>query len=196
MYIVFLGAPGVGKGTQCRRTSEKYDLPHVSTGDIIRAAISAKTPLGQEFTRYVDSGELVPDQMVVEMVAERLREDDCGGGCLLDGFPRTVAQAEALEQSFAAQGRRLAGVIEIAASEDELRRRLTERGEKEGRSDDTPETIAARLHVYQSETAPLIEFYRQRKLLHQVDGIGTPDEVFARISATIDGFAADAPVSD
>lgn len=196
MYIVFLGAPGVGKGTQCRRTSEKYALPHVSTGDIIRAAISANTPLGQEFTRYVDSGELVPDQMVVEMVAERLREDDCGGGCLLDGFPRTVAQAEALEQSFAAQGRRLAGVIEIAASEDELRRRLIERGEKEGRSDDTPETIAARLHVYQSETAPLIEFYRQRKLLHQVDGIGTPDEVFARISATIDGFAADAPVSD
>lgn len=187
-FVIFLGPPGVGKGTQCQRISENYGLPHVSTGDIIRAAIKDHTPLGKEFTHYVDSGELVPDQMVVDMVAERLQQQDCSGGCLLDGFPRTVGQAEALERYFEENGKSIAGVIEIAVSEDELRRRLIERGQKEGRSDDTPETIAARLQVYKSETAPLIDFYNQRSLLHQVDGLGTPDEVFDRITTTIDSF--------
>jgi adenylate kinase len=188
MFIIFLGPPGGGKGTQCKRVSKKYHLPHISTGDIIRAAISAKTPLGQEFTRYVDNGQLVPDQMVVDMVAERLGEADCHEGCLLDGFPRTVAQAEALQQHFAANQQDLASVIEIAVPEDELVRRLLKRGEIEGRSDDTPATITARLNVYKSETAPLIDFYRQRKLHQQVDGSGTPDEIFDRITGTIDGF--------
>lgn len=188
MFIVFLGPPGGGKGTQCKRVSKKYNLPHISTGDIIRAAIKAKTPLGQEFSRYVDNGELVPDQMVVDMVAERLGQADCQEGCLLDGFPRTVGQAAALQQHFAANEQRLAGVIEIAVSEDELVRRLLGRAEIEGRSDDTPETIAARLNVYKLETEPLIDFYRQRKLHQQVDGSGTPDEVFDQITSTIDGF--------
>lgn len=190
MFIIFLGPPGVGKGTQCRRITETYGLPHVSTGDIIRAAIKARTPLGQEFTRFVDNGKLVPDRMVVDMIAERLAESDCRNGCLLDGFPRTVGQAEALDTLFEEQGHCVAGVFEIAVSEDELRRRLVERGEKEGRSDDTPETIAARLKVYASATEPLVDFYSKRGLHHRIDGIGTPDEVFAVISELLDGLKA------
>lgn len=186
MFLIFLGPPGVGKGTQCKRVVEMYGLPHVSTGDIMRAAIQDQTALGSQVKSYLDNGQLVPDQLVVDVVAERLRQEDCAEGCLLDGFPRTIAQAEALALFFQQQNKQLTGTLQLTADKDEIKRRLVERADKENRPDDTPETISERLQVYEQQTSPLVEFYEQRNTLHRVDGMGTPDEVFDRIRGVLD----------
>ena len=188
MFIVFLGPPGVGKGTQCERVAKQYSLPHISTGDMMRAAIASGSALGQKVKGFVDAGDLVPGEIVVEVVADRLSQTDCNQGGLLDGFPRTVMQAEAMGEMFAKSGTKLAGVIQLTADEDELKRRLLTRAEQLGRSDDTPETIANRLEVYHADTAPLVSYYSERGQLMPVDGLGTPDEVFKRICDVLDGL--------
>ncbi len=186
MDIVFLGPPGVGKGTQCKRVAEKYGWPHLSTGEIMRAAISAGTDLGQRVQSYVSAGKLVPDEVVLEIVAERIRQSDCASGCIFDGFPRTVQQARMLERLLGQDQRGLAAVLQLTADDAEVTRRLLSRAQIEGRSDDSPDTIAHRLDVYHSQTAPLTEFYREQGLLIEIIGTGTPDQVFGEIVAEID----------
>ena len=188
MYIVFLGPPGVGKGTQCQRISDHYLLPHVSTGDMMRAAIGDGGALGERIRSFVDAGQLVPGEIVIEAVRERMGRADIAKGCLLDGFPRTVMQAEALDKMLAAQDRSVSAAIQLKADQDELKRRLLTRQQQLGRTDDTPETIAHRLDIYAAATAPLVEYYGQRGQLSEIDGIGTQDEVFGRIRSILDAL--------
>ena len=188
MNIIFLGPPGVGKGTQSVRVAETYRVPHISTGDMMRRAIADQTELGPRVKAYLDSGQLVPDELVVDLVAERLKQSDCEAGCLLDGFPRTKAQAEALDAFLNSVDRKLDAVLQLTADADVLQARMLDRASKEGRSDDNPETIAKRLEVYEQQTAPLVDYYRTAGLLHAVDGIGTPDEVFGRVCDLLNRF--------
>ncbi len=203
--LVFLGPPGAGKGTQASRVSEKLGVPHISTGDIFRKEMREMSPLGMEAKRYIDAGGLVPDSVTIGMVEKRLREEDCRGGWLLDGFPRTTAQAEALD-GFGKPDR----VIDIAVPDDRLMARLTGRrvcpkcagtfhisslngatacpncgGELIQRDDDKPETIKSRLEAYHAQTAPLIGYYRAAGTLREVDGDRKPDEVFDAILAEL-----------
>jgi adenylate kinase len=186
MDIVFLGPPGVGKGTQCKQVAQKYGWPHLSTGEIMRSAIAAGTKLGQQVQSFVSSGKLVPDQVVLDIVADRIRRSDCKSGCIFDGFPRTVQQAQMLDKLLQQDERGLAAVLQLMADDAEVTRRLMSRSEIEGRSDDSPATIAHRLDVYHSQTSPLTAFYRDRGLLVEIDGTGTPEQVFANIVAEID----------
>lgn len=182
MRIVFIGPPGAGKGTQAERLVETYRMAHLSTGDMLRAARDAKTEVGQKAEKYMSAGELVPDDVMVTIVAERLRQDDCRDGYLLDGFPRTIAQAEALDKMLAEQSTPLDVVLELKVPEDELFRRLAGRG----RADDTPEVIRQRLVAYRKQTEPLLEYYGRGKLLSSIDGMGTVEEIFDRARAVLD----------
>jgi adenylate kinase len=186
MRIVFLGPPGAGKGTQCVRVVQHYEMPHISTGDMLRQAIQEGTPLGQRAKSYLDQGQLVPDDVIVDVVCHRLDQPDCQRKFLLDGFPRTIAQAEALDAYLTRHDRPLAASLQLIADDEEVRRRLLARAAKEGRSDDTPETINERLRVYQQQTQPLVDYYRQRGIHHEINGVGTPDEVFARVHACLE----------
>ncbi len=197
MFIVLLGPPGVGKGTQARELAERLGVPHVSSGDLFREALAARTPLGIEAQKYLDRGELVPDSVTVGMVAERLAKRDCVQGAILDGFPRTIGQARALDTFLAQRGTAVAVVAHINASLETLLRRLGGRwtcrncsamyhvlynpprvpgkcdacgGELYQRADDTPETHRKRIEVYLQQTSPLIEYYRQRGLVVEIDG--------------------------
>jgi adenylate kinase len=185
MNLILLGPPGAGKGTQAHRLSERYHIPAISTGDILRAAVRQGTRLGQEAKRYMDSGALVPDEVMIGIVRERLCQDDAKAGFLLDGFPRTVPQAEALSQLVEEQTRSIEHVISIEVPEQELLQRLAGRRQIEGRHDDTEEAIRHRLEVYRRDTAPLIEYYRQRGWLRSIPGVGTIDEIFQRITAVL-----------
>lgn len=213
MNIVLLGAPGAGKGTQASRIVEKCGIPHISTGDIFRKAVSEGTALGTEAKRYMDAGELVPDSVVIGIVKERLTEPDCAGGFILDGFPRTAAQADALGAALAENGRKLDAVINVDVDTSSLIARLTGRrtcrtcgnitnvvgmqpeprqcelcgGELYQREDDTIATVTNRLAVYTRQTEPLIKYYRDKGLLRDVDGNRNPDEVFAEIARILDG---------
>ncbi|MBN2476675.1 MAG: adenylate kinase [Pirellulales bacterium] len=182
MRIVFIGPPGAGKGTQAERLIETYQMAHLSTGDMLRAARDAKTEVGQQADRYMSAGELVPDEIIVAIIAERLAEPDCQQGYLLDGFPRTIAQAEALDQMLAEKETPLDVVLELQVPEEELFQRLAGRG----RADDTPEVIRQRLVAYREQTEPLLQYYQQRNLLQSIDGLGTVDEIFARARAVLD----------
>ncbi|NKQ56348.1 adenylate kinase [Amycolatopsis sp. K13G38] len=173
--LVLVGPPGAGKGTQAKALSEKLSIPHISTGDLFRAHAAERTPLGEEAKRYLDSGNLVPDTVTNEMVRERLAESDTKDGFLLDGFPRNTKQAEVLGGLLAESGTKLDAVIQLEVPEDVVVGRLLSRG----RDDDTEDVIRTRQQVYVSETAPLLEYYRD--ILITVDGVGDVDEVSSRV---------------
>ena len=185
MYIVFLGAPGAGKGTQAAIVSGELKLAHIASGDLFRQAVREGTELGKKAQSYMEKGLLVPDEVTIQMVLERMTAPDCKNGVILDGFPRTIEQARALDQMLAEQSRRIDLVLALTAPTQELEQRLLKRAELEGRSDDNPTTIAQRLTVYEQQTAPVLDYYRRRSLLHEVDGLGTPDEVFQRIQDVV-----------
>jgi adenylate kinase len=185
MRIVFIGPPGAGKGTQAGRLVAKYPIAHLSTGDMLRAARDAGTQLGREAEKYMSAGQLVPDEVIVRIIRERLAEPDCRQGYLLDGFPRTMAQAEALDEMLARQNTPLDVVLELSVPEDELFNRLAGRG----RADDNPDVIRQRLAAYRGQTRPLLDYYRSQGLLRTIDGLGTVDEIFERIVAGLDPYA-------
>lgn len=213
MRLILLGPPGAGKGTQAKMLTEKYQIPQISTGDILRQAVKDCTSIGQEAESYMDRGVLVPDQVVIRVIQDRLGKPDCTRGYILDGFPRTVAQAEALGDTLARMGSTLDHVLSIKVEAEELVRRLSGRrtcrscGEayhllysaprKDGvcdkcgaalyqRDDDKEETIKRRLQVYQSETAPLISYYQDRGLLREIAGQGEIGEIFERICRVLE----------
>jgi len=187
MRLILLGPPGAGKGTQAKILVEAYGIPQLSTGDILRAAIAAKTPLGVEAKAIVDRGDLVSDAIVNGIVSERLDAEDCKPGFILDGFPRTIAQAEALDRMLADKGIALNAVIEIKAEPDELVKRVINRAKESGgaRADDNEEVLRKRLGVYSEQTAPLVAYYSGRGLLQPVDGMAPVTEVTAAIKAAL-----------
>lgn len=184
--IILFGPPGAGKGTQAQKLTEKYGFAHLSTGMMFRSAIQDGTPLGLKVKAILDSGELVSDQVVVDMVREELQKPVYHGGVLLDGFPRTVPQAEAFDDMLSAMGQAVSGLVMLDVPEPVLIERILSRGE--GRSDDTPEKVVKRLQVYQNETAPMKDYYEARDLAFVVDGVGTVDEIFERICAVVDAL--------
>jgi adenylate kinase len=216
MHVILLGPPGAGKGTQAKMLTERYGVPQISTGDILRAAVATGTSLGREAKTYMDRGALVPDDVVIGIVRDRLAEPDCRGGYLLDGFPRTVAQAEALTRMLREVGAPLPSVVSLDVDEEEVVRRLAGRrtcqtcGEPfhvefhparvEGicdkcggtliqREDDTEKTIRRRLQVFREQTEPLISYYQKQGLTMRVNGLGETGEIFARISSKLEGRA-------
>ncbi len=192
MILIFLGPPGAGKGTQAAHIVEKYGIPQLSTGDMLRAAVAAETPVGLKAKAIMDAGNLVSDDIVAAIVEERIEADDCAPGFLLDGFPRTIAQAEMLDAMLEKKGRALDAVIELQVDEaallDRLRTRIAEtkaRGE-EPRKDDNEDTFQHRLQVYRDQTAPLIPYYEKQGKLKGVDGMGSIEAVTAGIDGILD----------
>ena len=185
MHIVLVGPPGAGKGTQAVKIADALRVPHISTGEIFRANLAADTELGRKVKRYLEAGEYVPDEVTNSMVAERLSEADAIGGFVLDGYPRTLAQVDALTAILSQVGSQLDKVIEITADTDELVARLLNRALEQGRADDTEEVIRRRMAVYAEQTEPLVQVYAERGLLVEVDGMGSMDEVTARLLAAV-----------
>ena len=183
--MVLLGPPGAGKGTQAARIGERLGIPAISTGDIFRAHVAGSTELGQRARAYMDKGEYVPDSVTNAMVADRLAEDDAASGFLLDGYPRTAAQVDALDDMLSERGEALDVVVEITADADAVVERLLGRAAEQGRADDTEPVIRRRLEVYAEATAPLAAIYEGRGLLLRVDGMGGIDEVTDRIMAAL-----------
>ena len=184
MRMVFIGPPGAGKGTQAERLVKTYKMAHLSTGDMLRAARDARTEVGVKAEKFMSAGALVPDEIIVDIIAERLQAADCQAGYLLDGFPRTIAQAEALDRMLAEKKTPLDAVLELQVPEEELFRRLAGRG----RADDTPEVIRQRLVAYRKQTEPLLEYYGRSGSLKSIDGLGTVDEIFGRAKAILDSI--------
>jgi adenylate kinase len=185
MRLILMGPPGAGKGTQAKFVAARFDIPAISTGDIFRANVSKGTPLGIEAKKYMDAGEYVPDEVTNRMVRNRIDEPDARPGFLLDGYPRTLAQVEELDGMIGHTGHKLDAVVVLTVDEEELVHRLLQRADVEGRADDTEEVIRRRQEVYTEQTEPLIEVYRGRGILHEVDGMGEVDEVTDRIFARI-----------
>lgn len=208
MKIIMLGAPGAGKGTQAKKIAAKYAIPHISTGDIFRANIKNNTELGQKAKTYMDKGELVPDELVVDLIMDRFKEADCANGYVLDGFPRTIPQAEALDKALSANGESVDYAVNVEVPDENIINRMSGRracvgcgatyhiqfnptkvegicdacGEKLIlRDDDKPETVKNRLSVYHEQTQPLIDYYTEKNILVEVDGTVDIDEVFAAI---------------
>ncbi|MFV1362751.1 adenylate kinase [Mycolicibacterium elephantis] len=175
MRVVLLGPPGAGKGTQAQKLSEKLGIPQISTGDLFRKNIGENTPLGVEAKRYLDAGDLVPSELTNKLVEDRISQPDAADGFILDGYPRSVEQAKALDEMLKKRDTKLDAVLEFAVSEEELFKRLKARG----RADDTEEVIHNRMQVYRDETQPLLEYYKDNNL-QTVDAVGGLDEVFAR----------------
>ena len=185
--IVIFGAPGAGKGTQSDKMIEKYGFGHISTGDVLRNEIKNGTALGKTAKGYIDNGQLIPDELMVDILAHVY--DSFGShhkGVIFDGFPRTTPQAKALKKMLHERGHKIAAMIELAVPEEELMARLVNRGKESGRSDDNEETIKKRLNVYHTQTAPLIDWYKKEGVHHHVEGLGTVEEIFARIANEID----------
>ncbi|RYU15736.1 adenylate kinase [Nocardioides iriomotensis] len=181
MRLILMGPPGAGKGTQAKVIAAKLGVPAISTGDIFRANVSQQTPLGLEAKGYMDAGEYVPDSVTNAMVRDRINQDDARGGFLLDGYPRTVAQVEELDAMLADHKAAIDAVVVLTVDQDEIVARLLRRAETEGRTDDTEEVIRRRQDVYAEQTAPLISVYAGHGVLTEVDGMGTVDEVSARV---------------
>jgi adenylate kinase len=186
MRLLIMGPPGAGKGTQAKRIAEHYGIPAISTGDIFRAMKNADTPLARQVRAIMESGGYVSDEITNEIVKDRLAQPDCQKGFLLDGYPRTLQQVGTLDDYLAETGRPLEAVISLLADTDEVVARLLRRAEIDGRSDDNEETIRVRLQVYAEQTEPLLEVYRSRGLLVEVDGLGVVDEVSERVFAALD----------
>ncbi|NGP17763.1 MULTISPECIES: adenylate kinase [Devosia] len=185
MRLILLGPPGAGKGTQAKILVEAYGIPQLSTGDILRSAIADQTQLGLEAKAIMDRGDLVSDAIVNGIVSERLDAEDCKPGFILDGFPRTIAQAEALDGMLADKGVALDAVIELKADADELVRRVIQRSKDSNRPDDNPDVIRKRLDVYQSSTAPLVDYYGRQNLVKTVDGMSPVEEVTDAIKSAL-----------
>lgn len=183
MRLILLGPPGAGKGTQAQILVAEYGIPQLSTGDMLRAAIAAQTPMGLEAKAIMDRGDLVSDVIVSGIISERMDEDDCANGFILDGFPRTIAQADTLTHMLDRKGLHLDGVIEIKADADVLVGRIVNRAKESGgaRADDNEEVLRKRLSVYEEQTAPLVKYYAERGLLKSVDGMQPVEEVTAAI---------------
>ena len=187
--IVIFGAPGAGKGTQSDRLIERYGMGHISTGDVLRTEIKNETELGKIAKEFIDKGQLIPDDLMVDILAKVY--DGFGRshkGVIFDGFPRTIAQAEALKQMLADRGDRVAAMIELAVPDDELIKRLLLRGQVSGRSDDNEETIQKRLDVYHKQTSPLIEWYDKEGVRYRIDGLGDLDRISADIFKVVDSL--------
>ena len=187
--IVIFGAPGSGKGTQSDKLIEKYGLEHISTGDVLRSEIKNGTELGKTAKGYIDQGQLIPDELMVSILASVY--DSFGRehkGVIFDGFPRTIPQAEALKAMLAERGDSISAMLELDVPEDELMKRLLLRGQLSGRADDNEETIKKRLVVYHNQTQPLIEWYKSEGLHHHIDGLGDLDRIFGDICAVIDSL--------
>ncbi|SDL21720.1 Adenylate kinase [Nocardioides sp. YR527] len=186
MRLIIMGPPGAGKGTQAKFIAEHFEIPAISTGDIFRANVSQGTPLGVEAASYMDKGEYVPDSVTNLMVRNRIDEPDASQGFLLDGYPRTLAQVEELDGMIKFTGHALDAVVVLTVDKDEIVQRLLQRAELEGRADDTEDVIRRRQEVYLEETAPLIEVYKGRGLVHEIDGMGDVDDVTKRIFDELD----------
>lgn len=176
-----MGPPGAGKGTQAKIICENYKIPQISTGEILRASIQKGTEMGLQAKKFMDAGDLVPDEVVIGIIKERLAEADCKGGFLLDGFPRTIEQAKALDVLLRSMNLQLDAVINISVPDEELLNRLLERAKIEGRSDDNEETIKNRLNNYNQKTFPLIEYYRKAGILKEINGVGSVEQITALI---------------
>jgi adenylate kinase len=187
--ILLLGPQGSGKGTQAKRISAEYAIPHIATGDMLRAAIDAGTLLGRQVAPILESGQLVPDELMIDLIRERLEEPDTAPGFILDGFPRTTPQADALDTMLREIGRELTIVFALQVSDEICIERLLKRAREEGRPDDTPEAIRTRLELYHRETEPLIEHYRAQGNLVTIHADGTPNQVFAEIQAALEQLA-------
>ncbi|NLI33165.1 MAG: adenylate kinase [Deltaproteobacteria bacterium] len=212
MNIILLGPPGAGKGTQAKRMIDEYGIPQISTGDMLRAALKEGTPLGLEAKKFMDKGELVPDSVVIGLVKERILKDDCAKGYMLDGFPRNVSQAEALDKTLEALGQKIDHVVCVEVPNEELVTRLTGRrtcrncgagyhisfdppkkenvcdkcgGELYQRDDDNVATVTSRLKVYEDQTKPLIDYYEKQAKLRRINGVGSMGEIFARVKAVL-----------
>jgi adenylate kinase len=185
MRLVLLGAPGSGKGTQATRLKDALAVPHISTGELLRAAVRAGTPLGLKAKAIMDAGNLVSDEMVLEMLEERLRADDVGAGFILDGYPRNLIQANALDQLLLRLKQPVDVAVQLDVGTELLIQRLAGRAQNEGRADDSPDAVRNRLRVYTDQTAPVIDFYRGQGKLICVFGVGSVDEVLQRVLAAI-----------
>jgi adenylate kinase len=187
--VLLLGIQGSGKGTQAKRIASEYGTPHVSAGDMLRAEIDAGTPLGKQVEDILARGDLVPDSTVIAMIRDRLRQPDAAEGFVLDGFPRTMAQSDALDEMLAEIGRPLSIVFELQVPDEVARERMANRARDEGRADDTPEVIDRRIRLYHEETEPIVQHYRLLGNLVGIHGTGTIDQVFAEIQKALEEAA-------
>jgi len=185
MRLVLLGAPGSGKGTQAARLKEHLQVPHISTGDLLRAEVAAGSPLGLQAKEVMARGDLVSDEILLGMLEDRFSRDDTKGGFILDGYPRNLAQADALDALLGRIGQPMDYAVQLEVPADLLVERIAGRAQAQGRADDSPESVRKRLQVYDEQTAPVVEFYRQHGQLTVVDGVGSLDEVFTRIVEAI-----------
>lgn len=185
MRIILIGPPGAGKGTQCQKLVEYLRVPHLSTGEMLRAAVRAGTPEGLQAQQFMAQGQLVPDELILGMVTKRLEAADCRSGCLLDGFPRTLPQAATLDELLERRAISVDGVIELAVPRDELVRRMLARK----RADDNPEIFAKRIASFEVQTAPLLDYYQRQGKLASIDGLGTAEEIFERVQVALRRFA-------
>ncbi len=186
LNIVIFGAPGSGKGTQSERIVEKYGINHISTGDVLRAEMKNGTELGKTAKGYIDQGQLIPDELMIDILASVFDSFQDSKGVIFDGFPRTIAQAEALKKMLAERGQEVKVMLDLEVPEDELMTRLIKRGKESGRADDNEETIKKRLVVYHSQTSPLIDWYKSEGQYQHINGLGTMEGIFADICESID----------